>query len=69
MCKLVQYAKLLFDINAVILLRVHQVLLLYELAFAHHFVCTCIGIHSLSFKNVDTFCYSVVLNKILFRTC
>ena len=27
------------------------------------------GIHILSFKNVDTFCYSFVLNKLLFCTC
>ena len=40
MCKLVHYAKLLFDINAAILFHVHQVLLLYVLAFAHHFACT-----------------------------
>jgi len=60
---------LLVDINAVILFHVHQVLLLYVLVFAHHFACTCIRIHILSFKNVDTFYYSVVLYKILLRTC
>ena len=43
-----------------ILLDVEQVLLLYVLAFAHHFACTCIRIHILSFKNVDRFYYSVV---------
>jgi len=36
------------NINAVILFHVHQVLLLYVLAFAHHFACTCIIIHILS---------------------
>jgi len=62
---------MLFGINAVMRFFVHQVLLLYVLAFANHFACihVCIRIHILSFKNVDTFYYSVVLNKILFRTC
>jgi len=52
MCKLVKYAKLLFDINAVIWFHVHQVFLLYVLAFAHHYACTCIRIHNLSLRNV-----------------
>ena len=54
MCKLV-----LFDINAVILFQVHQVLHLFVLkVFAPRFTCTCISIHILSFKNVDTVNYS-----------
>ena len=53
---------LLFDINAVILFHVHQVLLFYALAFAHHFACTFIRMHILSFKTVDTFYYVLLFS-------
>ena len=66
MCKRVQYAKLLFDIHAGYFVSCSPSVTLYVLAFAHHFACTCIRIHILSFKNVDTFYYSVVLNKVYF---
>jgi len=69
MCKLVQYVKLLFDVNAVILFMFAKCYFLYVLAFAHHFACTWVRIHILSFNNIDTFYYLVVLNKILFCSC